>query len=376
MALKDLDVLYQDFPEIFEGQEPQFADDVVIVPVDTPTEFQPEPTAAPSTPDQIEHFGTDLLDEGFTPEIPRPPIVSQEPWGGAPPRDVGSHEAPPDCLAFYLPFHLFAREWWGVYLLFDGVLLLARRIMDISGGIIPSRQAIQAARVFLYYHEAFHHETECFSLRLETTHRKPLYRTVFQDLFKKTLMTDECLEEGLANAHALDKCATATKNNQAIMDALAKIVEASPPGYRRGVEFQRTQFRFVRSEFAERNQEQVLPGGKTLPSSVWLTSPHMFRGIANVKSRVNWLIPKNARFIDRVPLHREYRLHQFTRQLQKVLGARQLAGQGRKHDVWESRDGTTRVQVPRHSSSVATGTQRQIIRRLGFEGGLSEFYRS
>jgi hypothetical protein len=73
---------------------------------------------------------------------------------------------PPDCFAFYLPFHYYHPTWWGVYLLLEGVLWLASEIVRRAGGRVSMKDAVCVARMFLYYHEAFHHKTECFATRI------------------------------------------------------------------------------------------------------------------------------------------------------------------------------------------------------------------
>jgi hypothetical protein len=53
-----------------------------------------------------------------------------------------------------------------VYLLLEGVLWLASEIVRRAGGPVIRKDAISAARMFLYYREAFHHKTECFAARI------------------------------------------------------------------------------------------------------------------------------------------------------------------------------------------------------------------
>ena len=69
---------------------------------------------------------------------------------------------PPDCHAFYLPFHYFYPIWWGVYLLYEGVLWLAHEIVRRSGNEVSPRQAFEAARLFLYIITKPSITAECF----------------------------------------------------------------------------------------------------------------------------------------------------------------------------------------------------------------------
>ena len=98
--------------------------------------------------------------------------------------DLSGPPPPTESLAFYLPFHRYYPTWWGVYLTFEGVTYLAGEICRHSGGLVSHRDAMRAAVTFLYHHEAFHHKVECFALRLELTHRTPMYTRGVERLFQ------------------------------------------------------------------------------------------------------------------------------------------------------------------------------------------------
>jgi hypothetical protein len=83
--------------------------------------------------------------------------------GGPIPYSNRARIPPPDLFPFYLPFHFYYPEWWGVYLIYERVLWLAAEVIRRSNNSIGRRQAIESARIFLYYHEAFYHRTECFA---------------------------------------------------------------------------------------------------------------------------------------------------------------------------------------------------------------------
>lgn len=164
------------------------------------------------------------------------------PHAGAPVKHTNPDlKPPPDALGFHAPFHFFYRDNGGIYLLLEGIIGLAEFIIDRSGGRVLPREAMQAARMFIYYHEAFHHKTECFATRLELAHRTPFYKTSFVKHYLDTANTDACLEEGLANASALDNSERKVKGKKvkrytpAALQALQEFVQESPPGYRLGV---------------------------------------------------------------------------------------------------------------------------------------------
>jgi hypothetical protein len=315
MSIEHLDTLHTELPELFQDRElaPFWDDDLIIVRVDDPEyvtvgeeqaiHLEPisEAHAKPRT-DNIEELAMGSILPGAPfPELS--PIILDVlggAHGGGPiPYDDRNKMPPPDCLAFYLPFHYYHPTWWGVYLLLEGVVWLAGEIVKRSGGKVSHRRAIQAARLFLYHHEAFHHKTECFATRLELTHRKPFYKTGFERLYQKKFNTVDCLEEGLANASALIDTHEKLKD-PSVKPALEGYVLESPPGYNQGVRI-RGNFLPVRCAFSEENQQICLPHLPPKNPEVWGAAPHLFDGIANIKSRVNYVVPRTSPLAARLP---------------------------------------------------------------------------
>jgi hypothetical protein len=306
MKLVHLDVLHSEIPELFQtrGLSPAWGDGFVIVPIDNPESHLGDSAGrSPLDEEALNYVDLEHLAAEPTTEIAPMPTVPPEildalggAHPGAPASTIDAKEMPPpECFAFYLPFHYYHPTWWGVYLLLEGVQWLAHEIVRRSDGEVSAREAICAARMFLYYHEAFHHKTECFATRLEVTHRKPFYKTGFEHYFQKTIDTDDCVEEGLANATALELTWKSLRHEK-IDRALVGYVADSPPGYRRGNEI-RPQISPVRCQFAEENQLFCLPHLPRKSPAIWHTAPHMFHGISNIKS-----ISRNSPLIARTKM--------------------------------------------------------------------------
>jgi hypothetical protein len=218
MSTEHLDILHAELPELFQPRDlsPVWDDDLIIIPIENPESYG-ESVASDMTKSALNELEPDYISlenngvvvrtglQNFPTLAPSILDTLGGAHAGAPvPFEGRSKMPPPECLAFYLPFHYYHPTWWGVYLLFEGVEWLAGEIIRRSGGKVHITDAIRASRIFLYYHEAFHHKTECFAVRLEITHRKPFYKSCFERYFQKTYNTDNCLEEGLANASALE----------------------------------------------------------------------------------------------------------------------------------------------------------------------------
>jgi len=388
-----LDHFYQEFPEVFEHRHlPKIDEDYVEVPVTDPdagpksSSDWPEPG---SVDDGEEGADSEALERALVEEVSdnaMPPELSPEiltalgnPGGKAPggghgggiiPWPAGANIPPPDCLAFYLPIHFYYPNYWGVYLLAEGVVWLASHLMRATAGAIPPLEAVAVARRFLYYHEAFHHKTECLSIRMEITHRVPVYKTAFIHHYQATAGTDDCLEEALANAEALAKV---TGVPRVVSDVLKEMVLASPPGYRRGVEVGRD-FADFRNQFAETNQRVSFPQLPPKGHTAWGAATHMFDGINNVKGRVNYLIPKNSPLLGRLHLRPMVKPRKLVRKLGDLAGVTYKRSGG-NHDIYQTRDGKI-VPIPRHAKDLDPRLLRNIIKQCGLEMGLEEFLQS
>jgi hypothetical protein len=113
-----------------------------------------------------------------------------------PPKDV------PDAYAWYCPIHFYGPSW-GIYIKESAVLELSRGIISYLSE--PRRSELEviasAARMalaMLYLHEAFHHKTESFAIRLEIVEHARRYVPYYNQVFAKVANTDDHLEEGLA----------------------------------------------------------------------------------------------------------------------------------------------------------------------------------
>ena len=277
MSLEHLDLLHSELPELFQDRDlaPHWHEDLMIVPVTDPEkvtdlnalEFQNYGDRHPAQWTEFLKVDSELADgdmfEAIAPyhvepgeHSPEFPNVVAEVLGGS---HVGAplpyvHRQkmpPPDYLAFYLPFHYYHPDWWGVYLLYEGIFWLAGQILARSNNRVAVRRAFDAARLFLYYHEALHHKTECFAIQLELTHRKAFFKTGFDRYYQRTLGSDDCLEEGLGNTSA-QRDSWDKLSDQKVDSALAQYIDQSPPGYSQDNAY-RSRFLRVRCGFAEDN---------------------------------------------------------------------------------------------------------------------------
>lgn len=391
MSIEHLDTLHRELPELFQDRAlaPEWDEDLIVVRVGAPesvVSFPPQTVNTFAAANELGEPTQAVLEEmaaeaaagavgAHSKPPPFPPGIVEALGGahsGGPiSYDDTTRTPPPDCFAFYLPFHYYHPTWWGVYLTLEGVVWLAGEIIRRSEGKVSPETAVQASRLFLYYHEAFHHKTECFATRLELTHRRPFYKTGFERLYQKTFMTDECLEEALANAEALNKRSD-LQRDPAADQALEGYVLDSPPGYNQGVKIRKEGLlAAVRCDFAEKNQHICLPNLPTKHPDIWRTAPHLFDGIANIKSRVNYVVHRDS------PLTARWRFRallppgKLIRKLKQVAGLEWVRNGG-NHDIYRTRNGQT-IPIPRHPGDLGRGLIRKILRESGVKMGLQEF---
>ena len=181
MAVKDLEILYDELPELFDlrvDPSNNWDDEWIFIQVDSPDVELPESLYEQDLPiiDQSKdtYNNSDLLSKS--------PAAGNFP-GSYQLNDWSTSVPPPDALAFYLPFHYFYPIWWGIYLIFEGHQWMSDYIYKDSNGVLSWHEACLASQAFLYYHEAYHHNVESFATRMEIIQTKPLYRLRFQNKY-------------------------------------------------------------------------------------------------------------------------------------------------------------------------------------------------
>jgi predicted RNA binding protein YcfA (HicA-like mRNA interferase family) len=291
-------------------------------------------------------------------------------FGGAPtPVPTGPTPPAPDALAFYLPFHYFHPQWWGIYLIAEGVEELARFLEQETNGTLSSEEAIQVARLFLYGHEAFHHAVECFATRLEIVNRSPLYRTHFEAVYRSGMNRDASLEEGLASAkgYALvaDKAFGSREKakTRAALYAIEQYLGALPLAYQGALDLLTpSRFRDGRMRLAEENHGACFPGS-SVAAEVWATFPQAFGPIGRVTSRVNYVVRRGGSLWHRLPANvRDLRYREVIQKL-RAAGCRFVRQGKGSHEIWETSSGE-RFSVPRHPGDLAQGTAQGILKRV------------
>jgi len=112
-----------------------------------------------------------------------------------------------DALAWYCPFHRFARNSWGIYIPDASVSYLALKVFNDPQTRLPKRvvrDPLSYALAFrlLFLHEFFHYVTEISASAMEFIKDAACYEDYFAHEYCMPVDCDEPLEEALANAFA------------------------------------------------------------------------------------------------------------------------------------------------------------------------------
>ena len=297
-----VDTLHHSLPEVFEEYQLPgvWTDDWIQAPMPSPeAQFVKIESAL------WERYDPDSDRGGPAETDPWVPALAEKFPGSPVSVNVGASAVtrPPDAMAFYLPFHYHYRQGWGIYVSADGARWLGKHLYYLAGKAFNYHDALVAARVFLYGHEAYHHIVESFATRLETTHRCALYKEGFAKLYDSTIGTDDCIEEALASAYGVRKALAVLKKKQGwskqqqaeLKDAFHEYIVTNPPGYQKAMNYFPTKaLRQKQLDFAEENHLAAVMAGKQVNSAVWEAFPHAFGPISNIHSRVNYIVLRSS----------------------------------------------------------------------------------
>jgi predicted RNA binding protein YcfA (HicA-like mRNA interferase family) len=374
----EVDILWGELPSVFDIKKlpANWDDEWIIVPIDSPE----SPTVEPNSPEEV-IFGetlaaleVDNVQNNSRSRLPQPLSGS---FPGALQGISDSPYAPPDAFAFYLPFHLFYPEWWGIYLLAEGVRDLARILRSNGGGDLPDADCQTAARIFLFGHEQYHHSVESFATRLEITHRGPIYTKGFDEFYQRSRGTTEWLEEALANAYAYQRVMKAYVKEPAKKRLLAKAfdryVKESPPGYDQGMKYAKAHaFIEAQAELAETGHHESALSTPKANRELWSAFSHGFHPFRKRGSHVVYLVHRDSSIARRSSLAGRYlRYREVVRRLENLGCLIVREGKG-SHEIWRGPNQRT-FPVPRHRGDLKMGTLAGILKQAGIQMRLEEF---
>lgn len=300
---------------------------------------------------------------------------------------VRKYTPSPDAYGFYLPWHYYSVDIWGIYLVVEYLEKLARDVAAKASPVLSVKDASHVARTFVFHHEAYHNAVETFAARLEIAHRAPFYRTGLAAMHKAPFGTFEVHEETLATAYALEKVRTQAFKSEPMairsekrrisFDALLKIVGAMPPTYREALtligvgKLNEKKFLDGQNYLQEHSLRLGKPGAPTLDKEIWQCALYSMGPSLQKNKRYSYLIHRsNPKFREILEVRGlSVKRREFLRVVQQSVGGTLVAGG--KHPHWRTRTG--------HEVAIPTGTDlnpvtaQRILKQLGVMMPLRQF---
>lgn len=375
---KKIDALYQELPEVFSLQklpESEDSDWIILSPdnLDFDGLFQELFESQNIAINNIT-FSEPLFDLSvFGANIKKPgsPVPLPE-------RDV---TPPPDALAFYLPFHEYYPDKWGIYISLEGIFILAQRLIKLypTKPLPDIKFFPKIAMQALFYHEAYHSAVESFATKLELTHMKKIYVTAFNDYYAKTADKDDCLEEALANVKLISKTFDYINNNVSeikeknnLLEALLLYIKGNPPGYRKAYDIYTNQQEQEYQLLFIDNLMKDAFSYNYRSKEIWTMFTHALTPLIRI-DQVCYLINSKSMIWNIVPKHiRSIRYKELIKKLSKLKNIKlQRQGKG-SHVIWQSSSGK-RIPIPIHTKDIPVGTVMSILKELNLKMSFSQF---
>ena len=120
---------------------------------------------------------------------------------GNPAGNLGGKTSSIDLLGFYLPWHIFQNDKWGIYLIEDAIERVALKMHYSSKKLLSKNNCRKLLREFVFAHEKYHNIVETFATRLEISHRIPVYLDQVKKLYLSSPKNKLVHEEALAEAY-------------------------------------------------------------------------------------------------------------------------------------------------------------------------------
>ena len=245
----DLHVIdrYDNYPDPFEGElfpeENEPIADIPDIPLGELDEMLSEPQI-------IDDIGADA--EILSNSVEKLQDIFGNDFPGAPQKPKGAGRVTAtETYGFYLPWHNFEVDTWGIYIFAEGIVILGNLFNQFTNGLLPMKESNLLARAFIFHHEAYHNKVETFASRFETALRQPMFISAIAQLYISngfsTTTTSGTLpqgifhEESLANAYAYQKCDNVFSRypnkqkeflKKLARHAIYQLISQSPPKYR------------------------------------------------------------------------------------------------------------------------------------------------
>jgi len=209
-----------------------------------------------------------------------------------------------DTCAWYQPMHFFGHDW-GIFIRQSGVwdhAIQVARFMPPGTAFSSSllKALVRAGFAALFLHEQFHHKVESLGIRLHVVERKSRYLPYVQSVYRPTYLTDDNLEEALANADAYLRLQTSpysTWMGKNVVNALQQFLRwrlpLDPPGYRKAMNYL-TNAKLNRGVDRLHGQVQEALLKPTRASDEWEVATRLHQSLFKVTDHLWEVVPRGS----------------------------------------------------------------------------------
>lgn len=269
----------------------------------------------------------------------------------------------PDLLGFYLPWHYYDEQDFGIYIVFEAMLETARHIFLRAQPFLTVADCVTVANALIFHHEQFHNAVEMFAGKLEIHHRTPCYVTAFENVWQNDLKSGQPEEEGLATSYAglkiarelferdpaavaKRRIALAATTNFIKTFLVPRCAKALPILAARGDATRTRLEKQAQMAFQERTFRQAVPSLPALANDIWACVSHAFS--PSIQRNKNYSYVMSRRSYNRFAAHVKHLQRMFPRRDFLARLAAAVPGKevpGGKHPHWRADTGAE-VPVP------------------------------
>jgi hypothetical protein len=204
-----------------------------------------------------------------------PPALFDEPWSVEPDEedfDTSDHasaerrdfasghtRAGTESLSIYLPFHFYPDGVWGVRFFERPVLQFAKMFWQETkrrGLPFSLNYSVKIVVYAVARHEFTHYLIELFALQLELVSGRQCYRPYYDQVYKKTYPTIDCIEETVANYWSLDN--SVIRSPARLAQLFLDFVRRSPGAYAQAAVCDDSSIRDVEDKVAAQMNQMVV----------------------------------------------------------------------------------------------------------------------
>lgn len=397
MNIRDIHTLKELFPNIFENRHiPENWDDDDILIDNDDLQNVEDDTYKKLYPTEDDIFDTSLEEINIEeiPHIFSDPIYDidnkindsklHEIFGGNYPGSPSKNPSITRKLGFYLPWHIFDHNIWGIYLIHDAIESASQSFYLNSKKFLSKNNCRKLITEFVFQHEKYHNVVETFASRLEITHRVPFYNNQVTKLYNNPA-NGLIHEEALANSYAYNnttklKAFEKIENNKIFLTkkrAIAKIllsnwIKSSPTPYNLAAN--------MLSQNGQKNterdfQENILNSYPLTNSQIWKFGTHMMQPSLKRNGHFIYIISKKSNINTKNKLTLDFIKYRDLYKKLKPYGIKETFGRGKHHRKFKLANGL-KVSVPSHGKDISKGTATKIIRECGINISLEKFMES